>query len=280
MFVRRKSSLTAFVVMALFAVAIFISGVGAQEQTASPALTFEKDNVILFAPARIAGLRVNGQDVEFTSVFPSVIETTIEGNESGYSCTNDYQVVFANGEEGKLTANHCHGTTVFSVIPGRNLEDLEYHDAQEDAGTVDDLVVQERYKWYFESTELPTLMLSVPQTDDLILFAACLPATKQIKAQILMFPEFMEEGEQVQLTYKIDDSLSSTHAIDLETWPYEGGGLVPTLYTSSYHPFYEQLSGGNILDISINKEVRALFSLAGSAAQINPFISACRSLEN
>ena len=38
MFAMRKSSVTLFVALALSAIGIFISGVGAQEQTAPPAL--------------------------------------------------------------------------------------------------------------------------------------------------------------------------------------------------------------------------------------------------
>lgn len=265
---------------------------------------FQQDKVVIYSQVPITGVQVNSELVRYNLLADNMIEVIIQGDETGLSCTNEYVVTFKQGPIARLLANHCHGTDRFEVQPGSNVEELEYHDGNEDVGfnelaqgpgpqrdaghnqTNEGLQpgprtksVLDEFKWGFSPLPEPVLTLSVPETDNVAWMSVCLPQSKRIKSYVLLVPEGIQNGVTPKLTYQIDDTTPVSYTLGVEEFPYLEGGAVPALYTNSSHSLFFLMAKGLEVSLDMNRQIQAKFSLRGSAKPIRAFLAACRSLE-
>ncbi|WP_157727576.1 hypothetical protein [Stappia sp. ES.058] len=276
---------------------------------AGPAASQAVENRVMFsAPAPIAAVSMNGAAAEWRAIQQNVVEVTIRGDDTGISCTNTFDFRFEGAPDGRIIANHCHGETHFAAVPGQTVDAQERHDGNEDVG-FNELArgpgpatgsqqatdrgelelapgprqksVEDQFKWQFSSPagERPVLALAVPETDQVVLVATCLPETKRIKTFFLMYPDALSQGATPKLTYRVDETPPVTYDLGYEPLPFFDNPKTPALYTNSRHSLFYLLAKGQTVRFEMNGEIADTFSLSGSAREIRPFLEACHALE-
>lgn len=239
------------------------------------------DRVTLFSATPIDQVFMNGKPADGQRVSDTVVQVFIVGDETGYPCTNTFDVIFGDGQMGKLTANHCHGDVEFSVVAGQTLNAEETHDGNVDERSSGLDTLSSDFEWsYFENAEKTGLQFGVPETDNVMFFAECQRGTSNATVYTFIAPENLQANQPLDLSVVIDGGASENYAMAAFNFPYLEGGLVPTMQIGANHPFFEDLASGQIADfyVSSNASQAGLrYLLKGSAKPVRSFAAACKS---
>ncbi len=263
-----------------------VAGQTTQKPSSQPGLQdqkpqeFQRESVILFSSKAIDTVQMNGKDADGERISDTIVEVYIQGDANGISCTNIFDITFTAGPATKLTANHCHGTTEFPVLPGQILDEQEVHDASLDERASGIETASADFKWsYFANKKMTALQYSVPETDHVLLFAECDRGTRNASFYSLVSPGELQAEESVSLDLIIDGGTAQNYALEARHFPYLDKPLVPTLQMATGEGFFEKLASGQIADFYINAQISGSTSiripLKGSAKPVRSFAAAC-----
>ncbi|MFK8035223.1 MAG: hypothetical protein AB8B94_13870 [Hyphomicrobiales bacterium] len=237
--------------------------------------------VKLFSAAPIDQVFMNGKPADGRRVSDTVVEIFIVGDENGYPCTNIFDIIFGDGQVGKLTANHCHGETEFAVIPGETLNHEETHDGNIDerASGIDTL--SSDFQWsYFADATRTGLQVGVPETDNVMFFAECQRGTSNALVYMFVAPQGIQLNQHLSLAVVVDGGATENYEMGVTNFPYLEAGPVPAMQIGTNHPFFEDLAGGQIADFYVssdNDQAALRILLKGSAKPVRSFAAACSS---
>lgn len=237
------------------------------------------ERVRLFSSTPIDQVFVNGKPADGERVSDTVVTVFIVGDETGFPCTNTFDIFFGDGRTGQLTANHCHGEVEFAVIPGQTLNREEIHDGNIDerASGIDTL--SSDFQWsYFADAQKTGLQFSIPETDNGMFFAECQRGTSNVTVYTFMAPDGVQANEPLDLSVVVDGGVTENYAMAAIMFPYMELGLVPTMQIGSNHPFFADLASGQIADFYVsskNNQSGLRFPLKGSAEAVRSFVAAC-----
>ncbi|MEP0520212.1 MAG: hypothetical protein ABJO09_03330 [Hyphomicrobiales bacterium] len=239
------------------------------------------DRVTLFSSSPIDQVFMNGKPADGVRVSDTVVQVFIVGDETGYPCTNTFDVTFGDGQMGKLTANHCHGDVEFSVIAGQTLNAVETHDGNIDERSSGIDTLSSDFEWsYFENSEKTGLQFGVPETDNVVFFAECQRGTSNATVYAFVAPGTLQANQPLDLSVVIDGGATENYAMAAFNFPYLEAGLVPAMQIGANHPFFEDLAGGQIADFYVSSsagQAGLRYPLKGSAKPVRSFAAACKS---
>lgn len=239
------------------------------------------DRVRLFSATTIDQVLINGRPADGQRVSDTVVEIFIVGDESGYPCTNTFDITFGDGRNGQLTANHCHGEVEFAVIPGQSLNHEEVHDGtiDERASGIETLSSDFQWSYYADATKTG-LQFSVPETDNVMFLAECDRGSFNATVYALLTPDWLQFNQALTLTVVTDGGASENYGMGVWNFPYLEGGPVPGMQIGVRNPFFENLAGGQIADFYVSSETDQTsirVPLKGSAKPVRSFVAACSS---
>lgn len=239
------------------------------------------DRVTLFSASPIDQVFMNGKPADGQRMSDTVIQVFIVGDETGYPCTNTFDVIFGDGQMGQLTANHCHGDTEFSVIAGQTLNAVETHDGDVDdrASGIDTL--SSDFQWsYFADATRTGLQVGVPETDNVMFFAECQRGTSNAFVYMFVAPEGIQLNQRLSLAVVVDGGATANYDMGVANFPYLEAGPAPAMQIGTNHPFFEDLASGQVVDFYIssdNDQAALRILLKGSAKPVRSFAAACAS---
>lgn len=235
--------------------------------------------VKLFSATPIDQVFMNGKPADGRRVSNTVVEIFIVGDENGYPCTNIFDIIFGNGQVGKLTANHCHGETEFAVIPGETLSHEETHDGNIDERSSGIDTLSSDFQWsYFADATRTGLQVSVPETDNVMFFAECQRGTSNAIVYMFVAPQGIQLNQRLSLAVVVDGGATANYDMGVTNFPYLEAGPVPAMQIGTNHPFFEDLAGGQIADFYVssdNDQAGLRILLKGSAKPVRSFAAAC-----
>lgn len=238
------------------------------------------ERVTLFSASPIDQVFMNGKPADGVRVSDTVVQIFIVGDETGYPCTNTFDVIFGDGQMGQLTANHCHGDVEFSVIAGQTLNAEETHDGNIDERSSGIDTLSSDFQWsYFANAQKTGLQFGVPETDNVMFFAECQRGTSNATVYTLVAPANLQPNLPLDLSVVIDGGATENYAMAAFNFPYLEGDLVPAMQIGVNHPFFEDLASGQIADFYVtsnNDQAGLRFALKGSAKPVRSFVAACR----
>ncbi|MBL4644955.1 MAG: hypothetical protein JKY99_00670 [Rhizobiales bacterium] len=234
----------------------------------------------IFSGTPIDTVLVNGRAADGERVSDTIVNIFIKGDASGISCTNVFDISFVNAAPTRLTANHCHGTTEFAVAPGQVLDMQEVHDGDLDELSSGIETASSDFKWsYFADAKMSALQFSVPETDNVLLFAECNRGDKFAIVYPLFAPSSLQLNETVQLSLVIDGERADKYEMVVRHFPYLEKPLVPGLRVSSSQVFFKKLAAGQLADFYVTTNAGIQTSLRirlkGSAKPVRSFAAAC-----
>ena len=139
-----------------------------------------------------------------------------------------------------------------------------------------------RYGWagYADNA---TLMLAVPETDDIVWTATC--AGGKVKHYILMASPGLKKGDKTAFQIGIDDHPPLSYPVEVVALPFgeegDGGdnGTAPLVTQSIDDPMFDAMSKGTWAYIVMGEgqdAVRERISLAGATDAISAFRKGCK----
>ncbi len=132
--------------IACLAMAIFTAQYSAQAQTQWDGISKKNtDDIVTLRTGKAPDdILLNGESATIFAQDPTTIRILIPADKSGISCVNTYIVKYKGEKAGQLIANHCHGDTVFDVLPGEISQSLvSKDDADTPEGTGTDNILPE-----------------------------------------------------------------------------------------------------------------------------------------